>query len=106
ITPEMLAIWNIDMHHVVEPGVFDLMVGASSNKTSTVKLTVTGLNGDSGKPVATAPVPAGSDGGVVSNFDAGKISASYGMWLAANDTMNGGKSNSKIAVVEPGAAGT
>jgi hypothetical protein len=28
------------------------------------------------------------------------------MWLAANDTTNGGKSNSKIEVVEPGAAGT
>ncbi len=43
---------------------------------------------------------------MVSNFDEGKTSAAYGMWLAANDTMNGGKSNSKIAVVEPGAAGT
>ena len=106
VTPEMLAIWNIDMQRVVEPGVFDLMVGASSDKTSAEKLTVTGLNGDSAKPVATAPVPAGSEKNLVSNFDEGKTSAAYGMWLAANDTMNGGKSNSKISIVEPGAAGT
>lgn len=104
VTPEMLAIWNIDMQRVVEPGVFELMVGASSDKTSSVKLTVTGLNGDAGKPVATAPVPAGSEASMVSNFDNGKISAAYGMWMAANDTMNGGKSNSKIAMVEPGGA--
>jgi beta-glucosidase len=40
ITPEMLSIWNIDMKRVVEPGVFELMVGPSSDKTSTVVLTV------------------------------------------------------------------
>ena len=106
VTPETLSIWSIDMHRVVEPGLFDLMVGPSSDKTSAVKLTVTGLNGDNGKPVATAPVPAGSDTNMVSNFDEGKTSAAYGMWLAANDTMNGGKSNSKIEVVESGAANT
>jgi beta-glucosidase len=27
VTPEMLSILNIDMHRVVEPGVFELMVG-------------------------------------------------------------------------------
>ena len=34
ITPEMLSILNIDMHRVVEPGVFDIMVGPSSDQTS------------------------------------------------------------------------
>jgi beta-glucosidase len=106
VTPEMLSIWNIDMHQAVEPGVFDVMVGASSDKTSTAKLTVTGINGETGKPVATAPVPAGSGTNLVSNFDGGKTSAAYGMWLAANDTMSGGKSNSKLEVIEPGAAGS
>jgi beta-glucosidase len=106
VTPEMLSIWNIDMHRVVEPGVFDLMVGASSDKVSAAKLTVNGINGDTGKPVPTAPVPAGSETNMVSNFDAGKTSAAYGMWLAANDTMNGGKSNSKLEVIESGAVGT
>ena len=106
VTPEMLSIWNIDMHRTVEPGVFDLMIGASSDKTSAVKLTVNGINGETGKPAPTAPVPAGSETNMVSNFDAGKPSAAYGMWLAANDTMNGGKSNSKLDVIEPGAAGT
>lgn len=30
LTPDDLAIWNRDMHFVVEPGVFEVMVGASS----------------------------------------------------------------------------
>jgi hypothetical protein len=42
----------------------------------------------------------------VSNFDGGKVAAAYGMWIPASDTMNGGKSNSKLDVIEPGAAGT
>ena len=106
VTPETLSILNIDMYRAVEPGVFDLMVGPSSDKTSTVRLTVTGINGDNGKPIATAPVPVGSETNMVSNFDNGKTSAAYGMWLAANDTTNGGKSNSKIDVIEPGASGS
>lgn len=106
VTPEALSILNIDMHRVVEPGVFDLMVGPSSDKTSTVKLTVTGINGESGRPVATAPVPKGSEADVVSDFEGGKVAAAYGMWIPANDSMNGGKSTSKLDVVEGGAAGT
>jgi beta-glucosidase len=106
VTPEMLSILNIDMHRVVEPGVFDLMVGPSSDKVSTVKLTVTGINGDTGKSAATAPVPSGSETNMVSNFDEGKTTAAYGMWVPASDSMNGGKSTSKIEVVQPGAANT
>jgi beta-glucosidase len=45
ITPDMLSILNLDMDRVVEPGVFDLMVGPSSDNTGTVKLTVTGTQG-------------------------------------------------------------
>ncbi len=30
LTPDDLAIWNRDMHFVVEPGVFKVMIGASS----------------------------------------------------------------------------
>jgi beta-glucosidase len=107
VTPEMLSILNIEMHRVVEPGVFDLMVGTSSDKTSTVKLTVTGVNGESGKPAATAPVPAGSETNMVSDFEEGKIKSAYGMWIPANDSMNsGGKSKSNLNVIEGGAAGT
>lgn len=106
VTPEMLSILNVDMHRVVEPGVFDLMVGPSSNKTTTVKLTVAGANGDTGKPAATAKVPAGSESNMVSSFDEGKVAATYGMWVPASDTMNGGKSSSKLDVVAPGAANT
>ncbi|MGD0731150.1 MAG: glycoside hydrolase family 3 N-terminal domain-containing protein [Terracidiphilus sp.] len=42
VTAKMLLILNTDMHRVVEPGVFELMAGPSSDKTSTVRLTVTG----------------------------------------------------------------
>ena len=102
ITPEMLSILNIDMHRVVEPGVFDLMLGASSDNTSTVKLTVIGAQGESGRP-APPSAPVGSENPLVSCFDNGKTSAPYGSWIAASDTMSGGKSTSSIAVVEPGA---
>jgi beta-glucosidase len=40
VAPETLSILNVDMQRVVEPGVYELMVGPSSDKTSTVKLTV------------------------------------------------------------------
>jgi beta-glucosidase len=106
ITPEMLSILNIDMHKVVEPGVFDVMVGPSSDKTSTVKLTVAGTHGETGKP-APPPPPVGSESGVVSTFDDLKVAANYGSWMAAGDgTMGGGKSTSSIEVVQPGADGS
>ena len=105
ITPDMLSILNVDMHRVVEPGVFDLMIGPSSDNTSTVKLAVTGALGETGRP-APPPPPAGSENALVSGFDGGKTSAGYGSWMAAGDSMNGGKSTSAIAVVEPGAGNT
>jgi beta-glucosidase len=105
ITPETLSILNIDMHRVVEPGDFELMVGPSSDKTSTVRLAVTGLNSETGRPPLPS-APAGSESGLVSNFDDGKVAANYGMWIPAGDSMNGGKSSSNLTVVEPGADGT
>ena len=104
ITPETLSILNIDMNRVVEPGVFDVMVGPSSEINSKVKLTVLGENGTSGRAAPVAAVPAGSETNLVSNFDDGKVKAAYGMWIPASDSMNGGKSSSKLEVVEPGAA--
>lgn len=41
VTPQTLQIFNLDMKRVVEPGVFDLMVGPSSIKATGVELTVT-----------------------------------------------------------------
>jgi beta-glucosidase len=41
VTPQMLSILNVEMKRVVEPGVFDLIVGPSSNKARGVELTVT-----------------------------------------------------------------
>jgi len=105
ITPEMLSILNGDMHRVVEPGEFELMVGPSSDQTSTVRLAVLGTRGESGRP-APPPPPAGSESGMVSNFDEGKASANFGSWMAAGDQMNGGKSTSAMEVVKPGADGT
>jgi len=106
VTPEMLSMLNIDMHRVVEPGVFELMVGPSSDQTRKVRLTVAGLNGETGKPKPTAPVPADSESGMVSTFDDGKVAANFGTWIGAGDQMNGGKSMATLAVVEPGAAGS
>jgi beta-glucosidase len=106
VTPEMLSILNVDMHRVVEPGIFDLMVGPGSGKTSTVKLTVLGTRGETGKPTPPPP-PAGSESGLVSNFDDLKVASNYGSWMAGSDsTMGGGKSTSSIQVVQPGADGT
>jgi beta-glucosidase len=105
VTPEMLSILNIDMHRMVEPGVFELMAGPSSDKTSTVRLTVAGTHGETGRP-ALPPPPAGSESGMVSNFDDLKVVANYGSWMAAGDSMNGGKSTAAMQVVEPGADNT
>ena len=51
ITPDMLTLLNADMNRVVEPGIFDLMVGSSSDQTSTVALTVIGPHGETGQPL-------------------------------------------------------
>jgi len=102
VTPDDLAILDVDMHKVVEPGVYEMMVGPSSDKTTTVKLTVTGAKGETGAPPLPPP-PAGSESGLVSDFDNGKTDASFGMWMGGGDSMSGGKSTASIKVVEPGA---
>jgi len=105
VTPETLAMLDVDMHRVVEPGVFDLMVGPSSDQTSSVALTVIGPHGESGKPLPPPP-PPGSESGVVSTFDDGKVAANYGSWVVSTDAMSGGKSTAAMQVVEPGANGS
>jgi beta-glucosidase len=40
LTPEALSMLNEDMHRVVEPGTFDIMVGPSSVETKSVSLQV------------------------------------------------------------------
>jgi hypothetical protein len=102
VTSDMLSMLDVDMHRVVEPGVFDLMVGPSSDQTSTVTLTVGGLHGENGKPLAP-PAPAGSESGVVSTFDDGKVAANYGSWMVSTDAMSGGKSTAAMQVAQPGA---
>jgi hypothetical protein len=106
VTPEMLSILNIDMHRIVEPGVFDLMVGPSSDKTASVKLTVAGARGENGRPPLPPP-PAGAESSLVSDFDDLKPTASYGSWMPAGDgNMEGGKSVSSMEIVQPGAEGS
>jgi hypothetical protein len=61
------------MQRVVEPGVFELMVGPSSDRTKTVRLMVGDESGAGGRVMPKAP--AGSESGVVSSFDEGKIAA-------------------------------
>lgn len=105
ITPDMLSMLNIDMHRVVEPGVFDVMVGPSSDQTSTLPLTVLGAHGETGKPLPPPP-PAGSESGVISTFDEGKIAANYGSWTVSTDEIIGGKSKVSLNIAEPGANGS
>ena len=102
VTPDTLSMLNIDMHRVVEPGIFEIMVGPSSDQTTTVPLTVVGINGENGSPLATPP-PAGSESGVVSTFDDMKPTATYGTWITTSDSEQGGKSTSAMQVVEGGA---
>jgi beta-glucosidase len=102
VSPEMLSMLDVDMHRVVEAGIFEVMVGPSSDQTSTVPLAVVGNNGETGI-AAPPPAPAGSASGVVSTFDDGKISASYGSWMTASDAMQGGKSTVSMQLVEGGA---
>ena len=104
ITPDMLSILNTDMHRVVEPGVYEMIVGPSSDDTTTARLTVNGPGGNGQPPLP--PPPPGSESGLVSNFDDGKVAANYGSWIPASDSMNGGKSKSSFKIVEPGANGT
>jgi beta-glucosidase len=40
LTPGSLSLLNEDMHRVVEPGIFDVMVGPSSAETTSVPLQV------------------------------------------------------------------
>jgi beta-glucosidase len=42
LTPEAFRMWNIDMHRVVEPGAFDIMVGDNSVDLKTTVLTIGG----------------------------------------------------------------
>jgi beta-glucosidase len=99
VTPDVLSMLNVDMHKVVEPGVFELMVGPSSAETKTVLLNVVGPNGGTG----VATTAAASDSSLVSDFDEGKVSANYGAWTTTTDEMMGGKSVASIDVVDGGA---
>jgi beta-glucosidase len=101
VTPDTLSMINQDMHRVVEPGIFELMVGPSSAETTTVDLAVTGPHGETGMPLLPPP-PAGSESGVVSTFDDPKTLANYGTWLATSDEESGGAS---VAAIEPVAGG-
>jgi beta-glucosidase len=40
LTPEDLSLIDVNMNRVVEPGTFDLMVGANSAETSSIALEV------------------------------------------------------------------
>ena len=41
LTPESLALWNEELKRVVEPGLFDILVGTNSAKTQATQLKVT-----------------------------------------------------------------
>ncbi len=56
---------------------------------------------------AAARAPAGSESGIVSDFDDGTTNARFGAgWSVSNDAMAGGKSTAEMVVVDGGADGT
>jgi beta-glucosidase len=105
INSDALSMLNTDMHRVVEPGIFDVMVGPSSDNTKTVALKVVDLNGQAGTPATLKP--KGSESGVVSNFDDLKVTANFGSWTVMTDSVMGsGKSTATMDAVAGGANGT
>jgi beta-xylosidase len=74
ITPDALSMLDVDMHKVVEPGEFEIMVGPNSQQTSTVVLNVGGAGAAAHY---VSPAPAGSESGLVSNFDDMRTTTSY-----------------------------
>jgi hypothetical protein len=104
ITPDALSLLNADMHKVVEPGIFDIMVGPSSAQTQTVALRVIGPEGQTGETAVSAG--SGSEGAVVSNFDDLKTTAQYGTWAVSSDADIGGKSKASLQPVAGGANGS
>src|SRR5581483_6219732 len=99
LTPETLSMLDTDMHKVVEPGMFDVMVGSSSEQTTTAPLQVGGEAG-------AAALPAVPPSGVISNFDDLRASSVYGSWAVTSDKEAGGKSIAAMQAVEGGAKGT
>lgn len=60
VTPETLSMLNVDMHKVVEPGTFEIMVGPSSAETKTVLLHVIGPEGEPGRSSEPAKTSGGN----------------------------------------------
>ncbi|HVO11878.1 MAG TPA: CIA30 family protein [Vicinamibacteria bacterium] len=105
VSPDALSLVGLDMRPVVEPGIFDLMVGPSSDRTDTVPLAVVGPYGETGIPPLPPP-PPGSESGLVSDFEGATVSARYGSWRAISDSEGGGKSTVSMQVVPGGAEGS
>jgi ABC-type multidrug transport system permease subunit len=60
--------------------------------------------GSAAKAADAAAAPAGSDSGLVSNFDEGTPSANFGSgWVKSTDSMRGGKSAVDFRIVDGGA---
>jgi beta-xylosidase len=105
ITPDTLSILGLDMKKVVEPGIYEIMVGPSSDQTQTADLAVVGIRGETGV-APPPPPPPGSESALVSDFDAGKIAAAYGSWTGLGDSILGGKSTVQIEPTAGGAQGS
>jgi hypothetical protein len=105
LTPDSLSLLDVNMQRVVEPGAFEIMVGPDSAHTQTVNLNVVGPKGETGIS-PPLPAPAGSESGLVSNFDDLKVAANYGSWQTVSDKVLGGKSTAAIEAVQGGANAT
>ncbi|HXY41734.1 MAG TPA: CIA30 family protein, partial [Vicinamibacteria bacterium] len=105
LTPDSLSMIGLDMREVVEPGLFEVMVGPGSDRTQKLELAVVGPHGETGI-APLPPPPAGSEAGLVSDFEGTTISARYGSWISISDAEGGGKSKSSIMLAQGGANGS
>jgi imidazolonepropionase-like amidohydrolase len=54
-----------------------------------------------------APAPAGSESGIISDFEDGAVAAKFGVgWSVSTDTIAGGKSSAELKWITPGASGS
>ncbi len=88
ITPDALCMLDADMHKVVEPGIFEVMVGPSSDQTTTVPLAVVGAHGETGLPLPPPP-PAGGKSTSAIQAVAGGANGSKGALRVTGEILPG-----------------
>jgi len=73
---------------------------------ATTRANVAKQKQEAGASKAT-PAPAGSESGLISDFEDGAVTAKFGVgWSVSTDTIAGGKSSAELKWIAPGASGS